>query len=113
MGFDRRFKFHDAGMQQQLRNLMRRADVKHSVDADGTVCFSSSDEQGFDDAAVEVRDAAFGPHQWHVCMCELNEVPKYLEHINGNGIQYVQESNDDEPWFLLGRQHDPEQWGIW
>jgi hypothetical protein len=111
--FDRRFKFYDLELQQRLLSLMEAAGVKLSVDADGVVRFSSHDEHAFDDAAVDVRNSVFPQYPWHVCQCELDEVPKYIDYMNRHGIPHVQELNDNEPWFLLERRYDPEQWGIW
>lgn len=90
---------------------MRRAGVSHTVSGNGAVEFSSRDEQAFDDAAVEVRDSVFP--SWHVCECEPDEVPQYIDYMTRHGIRFVRESNDGEPWFLLDQQHDPETWGIW
>ncbi|MDB5296420.1 MAG: hypothetical protein JWO31_2403 [Phycisphaerales bacterium] len=113
MGPDRRFRFHDAAMRADLCARMAAAGVAHAVGPGGAVRFAAADEQGFDDAAVDVRDAAFGPFRWHVCMCEPGEVAGYVAYTAAHGIRYVRETNDDETWFLLAREHDPEEWGLW
>jgi hypothetical protein len=105
------FKFVDERLNRRLLTLLRKSEVKHSIDKQGVIHYSATVADAVEnDLICSIRDEAFP--QWQVLTCPPDWIGSYREYMSGHGILFYEELSDGELWFLLPRRFRPHQWKL-
>ncbi len=115
--FDSTFRFVDESLQRELLGLAEVSGAPHTVDADGTLRYSSADEQDvWDDLICSVRDRLFP--EWRIFTLEGDDVLRpeetepYRRYMLDHNIPHYEERHNGFTWFLIPDDQDSHEWEV-
>ncbi len=105
------FKFLDPALNGELLKLIRKANIKHSVNNDGAIHYCASDDDFVENALIcSVRDRVFP--SWQVLTCPSDWIATYRDYIAARRIPFREELSDGEVWFLIPGHYRPNSWKL-
>jgi hypothetical protein len=105
------FKFSDQRLNRQLLSLIKKACIKHRVATDGTIHYSSRDDELFENELVErIRSSVFP--SWQVLSCPKGWAERYEGYMLKHGVPFREELIDGQVSFLIPRKHRPHTWKL-
>lgn len=111
MGEIHSFRFLNKNLNRELIGLLKKAKIDHSIDRDGTVHYSSDDEEVVEnDLICSIRDKVFP--SWKVLNCPSDWTARYKEYMSHNDIPFQEELSNGELWFLIPGKHRPHSWKL-
>jgi len=111
MEMDSSFRFLDDQRNHRLMNSVRKADIKHCIDADGVLHFSSRDDELVENELIKsLRDERFP--SWQILSCPSDWTERYREYMMRHAIPFEEELIDGQTSFLISRKHRPLQWRL-
>ncbi len=107
----RSFRFLDKRLNRKLIGLLRRAQIKHSVDEDGLIHYFERDiETVENDLICSLRTKVFPT--WSLQTCPADWVESYRRYMGKRGIPFKEELSDGELWFLIPGRFRPLRWKL-
>jgi hypothetical protein len=111
MEFKHSFKFADAKLNKRLLGQLRTANVRHSVDADGSIRYAADDEEQVENEFLgEIRDGLFSA--WQLIFCPPGWAERYETYMKLHKVPFVEQWSDEQPCFLIPRQYRPHTWKL-
>jgi hypothetical protein len=105
------FKFLDDHLNHLLLALLRKCKIKHRVDRNGVIHFSSEDEEVVENELIcSVRDKAFPT--WQLLTRPPEWTERYKKYMSNHGIPFCEEQSNGESWFLIPRKYRPHRWKL-
>jgi hypothetical protein len=105
------FKFIDDDLNRRFLALLKEAKVKHVVDRDGTVHYSSADEETVgNELLYSIRSKVFP--DWQLLSCPRDWSDRYKRYMIHQGVPFREEVFNDQLGFLLPRKHRPHAWDL-
>ena len=109
MAFEHSFKFADSALNSTLQARLRTEKLKFSVEGDGTIRYSSDDEERIESEFLgPIRDRRFP--SWQLLFCPPDWVARYKSYMGRHNVPFEEQWIDEQPCFLLPRQYRPHTW---
>ena len=104
-------RFADDAHNRELTALLKTHGIEHSVDRQGSIRYSSDDEEVVENELVRsIRDRIFSP--WQVLSCPDDWGERYKHYMSLHGIPFREEWIDGQACFLLPRKYRPQRWKL-
>jgi hypothetical protein len=105
------FKFLDEKLNQQLIALLRKNKIEHGVRKDGTLYYSTEDEEAVENDLIgSIRNRVFS--SWQILTCPPDWSARYKEYMLARAIPFHEELSNGELWFLVPRKYRPHRWKL-
>ena len=111
MAFKHSFRFANPTLNSKLLAQLRTANVKHSVESDGSIHYSADDEERVENEFLgHIRDRVFS--SWQLVFCPPDWAARYQTYMGLHKIPFEEQWIDDQPCFLIPRQYRPHTWKL-
>ncbi len=105
------FRFVDNKLNRRFISLLKRKDINHCIDTNGSVHYSLRDEESVENDVVgSIRSEVFP--SWQVLSCPKDWTEAYKEYMTQHGIPFREESINDELCFLIPGKCRPHSWKL-
>jgi hypothetical protein len=105
------FKFMDPSLNRKLLALLKKAQVKHTIGADGVVRYSPCDEELVGNELIpSIRRQVF--RSWQILSCPKVWAARYKRYMRDHDVPYTEELIDNQLCFLLPRRYRPHSWTL-
>ncbi len=111
MGFTLSFRFLEDDLNRRFIALLKKNEIRHSVDENGVVHYSPQDEESVENNIISsIRDRVFSA--WQVLSCPKEWADRYRRYMVKHDIPFKEELSDGQLWFLLPRKYRPHRWKL-
>lgn len=111
MDNDYSFRFLDDELNEKLVARIQSSAIPHQVDPDGTIRYSTEDEQRVDESVIRaIREEVFP--RWQVLTCPPDAAPSYRRYMEHNRLPFEEEVIDGAVSFLIPLDVDPHRWKL-
>ncbi len=105
------FKFMDDDLNQRLIALLKKAKIKHAVDDDGVIHYSTADEETVgNELLCSIRTGVFPA--WQLLSCPADWTQRYKRYMIQHVVPFREERFNNELCFLLPRKYRPHSWEL-
>lgn len=111
MGSLRSFRFSDDVYNRRLIDLLKKRQIRHSVDKQGIIHYAPEDEECVEnDLIASIRTRIFS--SWQVLSCPQEWLERYRFYMTQHGISFEEEWDDGQVCFLLPQKYRPHRWKL-
>jgi hypothetical protein len=105
------FRFAEDELNRRLIALLKKNNVRHSVDEKGVIHYSPEDEESVGNYLIgSVRKDVFP--SWQVLSCPAEWAERYKRYMKRREIPFKEELTDGQLCFLLPRRYRPHAWKL-
>jgi hypothetical protein len=107
----RSFKFLEDGLNQELVNRLKKAEIDHSVDEDGVIRYSAGDVEVVENEFLySIRCKVFP--SWQILSFPGNWIGRYMDYISRHDVPFREELIDGKLCLLIPRKYRPHAWKL-
>jgi hypothetical protein len=111
MGATLSFRFAEDDLNRRLIALLKRNEIRHSVDKNGVIHYSPEDEELVEnDLISSIRTRVFS--SWQVLTCPKEWAERYKQYMARHDIPFKEEWSHGQLWFLLPQKFRPHRWKL-
>jgi hypothetical protein len=105
------FKFLNDKLNLRLIGLLKKANIDYTVDRDGVILYSSSDENLVGNELIRtIRNEVFP--DWQLLSCPKDWIERYKRYMTYKHVEFREELINNQLCFLLPRKYRPHSWKL-
>src|SRR5262245_49450724 len=111
MALTRSFRFVDDKLNQRLITLLKRNEIFHNVDKNGSIHYAPSDEELVENELIcSIRDDLYPV--WKIICCPGDWADSYKNYMVKHGVPFFEELIDNQLCYLIPRKYRPHAWKL-